>query len=114
MKLIEGKLELGIGFQGQGFTAQIFEAINGEIPIYISFEKTGPKEFEDIPIGIKGEIKGEIGAILEAHYILKVQSTIENKISTKSKIFLNKIKGLNGIIIISWSGIEAKIECGVG
>jgi len=27
---------------------------------------------------------------------------------------VNKIKGLHGKIIISWSGIEAKIECGVG
>jgi hypothetical protein len=114
LKLIEGELELGIGFQGPGFTAQIFGAINGEIPIYISFEKTGPEEFEDIPIGIEGEIKGEIGARLEAHYILKAQSTIETKISAKPKIFVNKIKGLHGKIIISWSGIEAKIECGVG
>ena len=114
LKLIEGKLELGIGFQGPGFTAQIFGAINGEIPIYFSFEKTGPEEFENIPIGIKREIKGELGALLEAHYILKVQSTIETKISAKPEIFVNKIKGLHGRIIISWSGIEAKIVCGVG
>lgn len=110
--IISGKFEIGFGVDVGAFVAQIYGFANGSLNLSLKGEQTGPGEIE-IPLELSGKLSGGIGGRVEVGCILKGELVAEVGITGKVNGGY-KTPGLNFGLEISWTGIVARLEAGLG
>lgn len=115
IKLIEVKLEIGVGISGFTFKLQLYGALNGSISLSVRqsiVSPDGDPEF-DFPFG--GEIIGSLGARAEVGCWVKMEGTIETGIQVEDGAFkFSHKEGLSAACTLKWSGLVGRLKVSGG
>jgi hypothetical protein len=115
VKLIEVKLEIGVGISGFTFKIQLYGALNGSISLSVRQSVVSPEgnpEF-DFPFG--GEIIGSLGARAEVGCWVKMEGTVETGIQAEDGAFkFSKAEGWSAKCTLKWSGLVGRLKVSGG
>jgi hypothetical protein len=106
--IISASLELGFGFSGPAFKAQIFGLLNGSIKCNVVLIDSNPEKTK-FSGKVEGEIIGGLGARFEVGYCVKIEATITTGITTKGELEINTADGIKLEAELVWTGIVAKV-----
>jgi hypothetical protein len=111
-KIIEAKIELGVGVSGFSFGVQVFSALMGEISMGVNLTKIAPAD--DLDVELSGKFEGKItgigGARVEAGYFFKVEYTIESAFIISGDVKFSGTSGFKVSANKSWTGIIGKLS----
>jgi hypothetical protein len=115
IKLIEIKLEIGVGVSGFSCKLQLFGSLTGGVTISAKLSRYSPDGEAEIGIPFGVEIVGAIGARAQAGYFIKLEGTLETVLKLEDGAF--KFKQHEGWSIgcsLKWSGITGKLKVSGG
>jgi hypothetical protein len=115
VKLIEVKMEIGVGISGFTFKLQIYGALNGSITLSARWCKISPEGEDKIDIPFGGEIIGSLGARAEAGCFVKMEGTVETGITVEDGAFkFSKSEGWSAEAALKWTGLVGKLRVSGG
>lgn len=115
VKIIEVKLEIGVGVSGFAFKIQIYGALNGSVTLSAKLCRYSPEGEAELSIPFGAEIIGSLGARAEAGCFVKMEGTVETGIKLEDGAF--KFKENEGVSIgctLKWSGLVGKLKISAG
>ena len=115
VKIVEVKLEIGVGVSGFAFKIQIFGALNGSVTLSAKLCKYSPEGEAELSIPFGAEIVGSLGARAEAGCFVKMEGTVETGIKLEDGAF--KFRENEGVSIgctLKWSGLVGKLKISAG
>ncbi len=114
-KLIDLKMELGIGVSGFAYKIQIFGSLTGGVTLSAKFSKISPDGESGFSFPFSAEIIGSLGARAQAGCFVKLEGTVETgfKLEDGALKFTHE-EGWSIGCALKWSGITGKLKISAG
>jgi hypothetical protein len=115
VKLVEVKLEIGVGVSGFAYKIQIYGALNGSVTLSAKLCRCSPDGEGELSIPFAGEIIGSLGARVEAGCFVKMEGTVETGIKMEDgALKFSHEDGLSAGCVINWAGLIVKLKISAG
>jgi hypothetical protein len=115
VKLIEFKMELGVGLSGFSYKIQVFGAITGGVSLSVKFSRYSPDGETEFSVPFGAEIIGMLGARAEIGCFVKMEGTVETGIKLEEGAFkFRQNEGYSIECTLKWSGIVGKFKVSAG
>jgi hypothetical protein len=115
VKLIDFKLEIGVGLSGFSFKIQAFGAISGGVTLSIKVCRYSPDGEAEIGLPFSAEIIGALGARVEVGCFVKIEGTVETGIKLEDgALKFRQNEGWSIGCALKWSGLVGKLKVSAG
>ena len=115
IKLIEMKMEMGVGVSGFAFKLQIFGSLSGAITLSIKTCRYSPDGEIEFGFPFGAEIIGSLGARAQVGCFVKMEGTLETGLKLEDGAFkFRQHEGWSMGCSLKWSGIVGKLTVSGG
>ena len=115
LKLIDLRMEIGIGVSGFAYKIQIFGQLTGAVTLSIKVSRYSPDGEAGFSFPFKTQIIGSLGARAQAGCFVKLEGTVETGFRLDDgALKFNQQEGWSIGSTIKWSGITGNLRVSAG
>ena len=115
LKIIEFKMEIGIGVSGFSFKVQVYGSITGGVSVSAKVVRYSPEGEAGIELPFSAEIVGALGARVQVGCFVKLEGSAETGIKIDDgALKFHPDDGISASCMLKWTGIVGKFKVSAG